>query len=62
MNKLAFPDFPVPNYTTLCHRTQDINAVLLVLRSGEPKQDEAPNGDESGPQDAVCFGVKPAPK
>ena len=27
-----------------------------LVRLGEPNQDEAPNGDESGPQDAVWFG------
>lgn len=36
MNKLAFADLPVPNYTTLCRRARDLNVVLPVLRSGEP--------------------------
>jgi hypothetical protein len=36
MNKLAFPDLPVPNYTTLCRRARNLNVVLPVLRSGEP--------------------------
>lgn len=33
-----------------------------LVRLGEPKQDEAPNGDESGPQDAVWFGGKARPQ
>lgn len=36
MNKLAFADLPVPNYTTLCRRAQDLDVVLPTLRSGEP--------------------------
>lgn len=36
MNKLAFADLPVPNYTTLCRRARDLHIVLPVLRSGEP--------------------------
>jgi hypothetical protein len=36
MNKLAFGDLPVPNYTTLCHRARDLDVVLSPLRSGEP--------------------------
>jgi hypothetical protein len=36
MNKLAFPDLPVPNYTTLCRRAHNLNVVLPVTRSGEP--------------------------
>jgi hypothetical protein len=36
MNKLAFADLPVPNYTTLCRRARDLDVVLPTLRSGEP--------------------------
>jgi hypothetical protein len=36
MNKLAFADMPVPNYTTLCRRARDLDVVLPTLRSGEP--------------------------
>jgi hypothetical protein len=36
MNKLAFPDLPVPNYTTLCRRARDLDVVLPTWRSGEP--------------------------
>jgi hypothetical protein len=36
MKKLAFPDLPVPNYTTLSRRAHDLNVVLPVLRSDEP--------------------------
>jgi hypothetical protein len=36
MNKLAFPDLPVPNYTTLCRRARDLHVMLPALRSGEP--------------------------
>lgn len=36
MNKLAFGDLPVPNYTTLCRRARDLDVVLPSLRSGEP--------------------------
>lgn len=36
MNKLAFGDLPVPNYTTLCRRARDLDVVLPALRSGEP--------------------------
>jgi hypothetical protein len=35
MNKLAFADLPVPNYTTLCRRARDLEVVLPTLRSGE---------------------------
>src|SRR5471030_917346 len=28
MNKLAFADLPVPNYTTLCRRARDLDVVL----------------------------------
>lgn len=35
MNKLAFADLPVPNYTTLCRRARDLDVVLPTLRSGE---------------------------
>lgn len=33
-----------------------------LARQGEPKQDEAPNGDESGPKDAVWFGGAARPQ
>jgi hypothetical protein len=36
MNKLAFAELPVPNYTTLCRRVRDLDVVLPALRSGEP--------------------------
>ncbi|MCP2009316.1 hypothetical protein L1274_003029 [Duganella sp. HSC-15S17] len=36
MNKLAFADLSVPNYTTLCRRAWDLDVVLPVLCSGEP--------------------------
>src|SRR5471030_3089131 len=36
MNKLAFTDLPVPNYTMLCRRARDLYVVLPTLRSGEP--------------------------
>src|SRR5471030_1876003 len=36
MNKLAFADLPVPNYTTLCRRARDLDVVLPTLRSGAP--------------------------
>lgn len=36
LRKLAFANLPVPNYTTLSRRAQDLNVVLPVLRSGEP--------------------------
>jgi hypothetical protein len=36
LRKLAFPDLPVPNYTTLSRRAQDLEVVLPALRSGEP--------------------------
>ncbi len=36
MNKLAFGDLPVPNYTTLCRRARELDVVLPSLRSGEP--------------------------
>ncbi|TFE36715.1 IS5 family transposase [Paraburkholderia dipogonis] len=34
--KLAFADLPVPSYSTLSRRAQDLNVVLPALRSGEP--------------------------
>lgn len=34
--RLAYPDFPVPNYSTLSRRAQDLEVVLPALRSGEP--------------------------
>ncbi|CAD6514107.1 hypothetical protein LMG28727_00840 [Paraburkholderia kirstenboschensis] len=34
--KFAFADLPVPNYTTLCCRGQELNMVLPALRSGKP--------------------------
>ncbi len=33
---LAFPTLPVPNYTTLSRRAQNLNVVLPVSRTGEP--------------------------
>jgi hypothetical protein len=36
MNKLAFADLPVPNYTTLCRRARELDVVLPALRSSEP--------------------------
>jgi hypothetical protein len=36
MNKLAFADLPVPNYTTLCRRARDLDVVLPTLCNGEP--------------------------
>ncbi|KDP87468.1 transposase [Cupriavidus sp. SK-3] len=34
--RLAFPTLPVPNYTTLSRRAQDLAVVLPVVSSGEP--------------------------
>lgn len=36
LRKLAFPDLPVPNYTTLSRRAQDLAIVLPALRPDEP--------------------------
>ncbi len=36
MKKLAFSDLPVPNYTTLCRRAQDLHVVLPASRGDEP--------------------------
>jgi hypothetical protein len=36
LRKLAFADLPVPNYTTMSRRAQELNVVLPALRSGEP--------------------------
>ncbi|WP_454727782.1 MULTISPECIES: IS5 family transposase [Cupriavidus] len=36
LSRLAFPALPVPNYTTLSRRAQDLAVVLPVVRSGEP--------------------------
>lgn len=36
LRKLAFADLPVPNYTTLSRRAQDLNVALPAWRSGEP--------------------------
>ncbi len=36
LRTLAFPTLPVPNYTTLSRRAQNLNVVLPVSRTGEP--------------------------
>jgi hypothetical protein len=36
LRKLAFPDLPVPSYTTLSRRAQELKVMLPALRSGEP--------------------------
>jgi hypothetical protein len=36
LRELAFADLPVPNYTTLSRRAQDLKVRLPALRSGEP--------------------------
>lgn len=36
LRRLAYPELPVPNYSTLSRRAQDLNVVLPALRSGEP--------------------------
>ena len=36
LRKLAFADLPVPNYTTLSRRAQDLAVILPALRTGEP--------------------------
>jgi hypothetical protein len=36
LRKLAFADLPVPNYTTLSRRAQDLEVVLPALHAGEP--------------------------
>lgn len=36
LRKLAFPDLPVPNYTTLSRRAQDLEIMLPALRPDEP--------------------------
>ena len=36
LRDLAFADLPVPNYTTLSRRAQDLEVTLPALRSGEP--------------------------
>lgn len=36
LRKLAFPELPVPNYTTLSRRAQDLQIVLPALRTDEP--------------------------
>jgi hypothetical protein len=38
MNKLAFGDLLVPNCTTLCRRSRELDVVLPTLCSGEPLQ------------------------
>lgn len=35
LRKLAFADLPVPNYTTLSRRAQDLNVVLPVQRASQ---------------------------
>ncbi len=36
LRTLAFPTLPVPNYTTLSCRAQNLNVVLPISRTGEP--------------------------
>ncbi|WP_321793981.1 IS5 family transposase [Burkholderia pyrrocinia] len=36
LRRLAFADLPVPNYTTLSRRAQDLEVILPALRTGEP--------------------------
>lgn len=36
LRKLASPDLPVPNYTTLSRRAQNLEVALPALRTGEP--------------------------
>jgi Transposase DDE domain len=36
LRTLAFPTLPVPNYTTLSRRAQNLNVVLPASRTGEP--------------------------
>ncbi|MCW5320346.1 IS5 family transposase [Verminephrobacter aporrectodeae subsp. tuberculatae] len=36
LRQLAFPDLPVPNYTTLSRRAQSLQVVLPALRPSEP--------------------------
>jgi hypothetical protein len=36
LRELAFADLPVPNYTTLSRRVQELKVRLPALRSGEP--------------------------
>src|SRR5260370_40595121 len=38
LRELAFADLPVPNYTTLSRRAQDLRVALPVTSSGEPLQ------------------------
>ncbi|CAH0445181.1 hypothetical protein LMG9673_04564 [Ralstonia pseudosolanacearum] len=35
LRKLAFANLPVPNYTTLSRRAQDLDVVLLALHTGQ---------------------------
>lgn len=36
LRDLAFATLPVPNYTTLCRRTQTLEVQLPIIRDGEP--------------------------
>ncbi len=36
LRRLAYPELPVPNYTTLSRRAQDLQVVLPALHTGEP--------------------------
>lgn len=36
LRKLAFPDLPVPNYTTPSRRAQTLKVALPVLHTGKP--------------------------
>ena len=36
LRRLAYPELPVPNYSTLSRRAQDLEVILPALRSGEP--------------------------
>ena len=46
LRKLAFPELPVPNYTTLSRRAQNLEVVLPAMRSGEPLHlAQGPPGD-----------------
>ncbi|MCW5221515.1 hypothetical protein D5041_17685 [Verminephrobacter aporrectodeae subsp. tuberculatae] len=36
LRQLAFPNLPVPNYTTLSRRAQSLQVVLPALRPGDP--------------------------